>query len=244
MVDLIQKTKEDYDAIAEAFAGTRYDAGSDLIEFKPFIKAGQRILDWGCGNGRLLYLLDQTLTHIAPTLTGKDRLDYCGVDQSEALLKIAEWTHQKLIEGGQVQFFSTATDEKKFPEASFDLAFSIASFHHLPDSLSRFGLLKQIHSELAPGGKLLLSVWNLDSDWANKQKSKWTELNSRDYLIPWKDADGEVLADRYYHAFDFAELTELLESAGFTIEKMWYATEGKEVDARKGKNIVVIAHKK
>ncbi len=243
MVDLIQKTKEDYDAIAEAFAGTRFEAGSDLVEFKPFIRPGQRVLDWGCGNGRLLYLLDQTLTELDPTLHGPARLDYSGVDQSEELLKIAQKTFEHLVDDAQVRFFSTADSEKKFPESSFDVAYSIASFHHLPDSLSRFSLLKQIYSELAPGGQLLLTVWNLTSDWAEKQKSKWTELNSHDYLIPWKDGEGEVLADRYYHDFQLPELTELIEQAGFTIEKMYYATAGKEVDSHKGKNIVVIAKK-
>src|SRR3989338_3115660 len=243
MVDLIQKTKEDYDAIAEAFAATRAEAGSDLIQFKPFIEPGQRVLDWGCGNGRLLYLLDEVLTTKAFGQSGTERLEYLGVDQSEEMLKIAKHSFTRLMEDGQVQFFSTAQSEKKFPADFFDVAYLIASLHHLPDSVGRFDLLKQIFYELKPGGRLFVSVWNLESEWAETQKRKWTELAPNDYLIPWKNGAGEVLADRYYHSFTSTELDELVKAAGFTIEKIMYSTDGKEVPKNEGRNIVVFASK-
>lgn len=34
-----------------------------------------------------------------------------------------------------------------------------------------------------------------------------------DYLIPWKDDQGKVMAQRYYHGFRIAELAELTETA-------------------------------
>jgi ubiquinone/menaquinone biosynthesis C-methylase UbiE len=67
--EIIHKTREDYNRIAKYFDSTRNNVG-ELEIFKKFVKNGQNILDWGCGNGRLVYLL-------------KDKkVNYFGTDQS------------------------------------------------------------------------------------------------------------------------------------------------------------------
>ncbi len=116
MHPLIEKTRDDYDAIAPYFAETRQQAGPDLTQFKSFITSGQRILDWGCGNGRLLYLLRDQLGSLATS-----GLDYYGLDQSAQLLKIARQAFRHDIQQGQVHFFCTAQRSKKFPPDFFDL---------------------------------------------------------------------------------------------------------------------------
>ena len=53
---IIHKTREDYNLIASKFSGTRFDLWEELKPFKKLVQDGQSILDWGCGNGRLIFL--------------------------------------------------------------------------------------------------------------------------------------------------------------------------------------------
>ena len=51
---LLAQVKDGYNQIAEHFSRTRYAPWSEFGLFKEYIKDGQRILDLGCGNGRLV----------------------------------------------------------------------------------------------------------------------------------------------------------------------------------------------
>ncbi|MEK7131230.1 MAG: class I SAM-dependent methyltransferase [Patescibacteria group bacterium] len=229
--EIIHKTREDYNRIAKYFDSTRNNAG-ELEIFKPFIKNGQNILDWGCGNGRLIFLL-------------KDKeVNYFGTDQSDELLKIARKNFKQEIKSGWAKFFSTAAKKKKFSEDFFDIVFMIASFHHLPDKESRMELLADVYKQLKPKGKLIITVWNLASDWAkSKLKKDWTKIRENDVLVPWKNPDGEVLANRYYHHFSKQELSGLLEESGFKIKKIDYNERTNWTDKKGGRNLVAIAIK-
>jgi len=230
-MDLIQKTRDDYNKIARHFAATRHDAG-ELEKFKPFIENGQCILDWGCGNGKLLHLLGNAPVH------------YYGVDQSQQLLKIAKKEHAAEVKKGVAKFFCTAHKEKNFPEEFFDLVFMAASFHHLPDIKSRHKLLKKTLKEMKKGARLIMTTWNLDSAWAREKYEKdWKQLKNNDYLIPWKNQEGEVMVERYYHYFTKEELKEVLEKAGFTIEEMYYSKGNERVPQKEARNLVAVAIK-
>ena len=76
---LLKKTKEDYDKIAEEFSRTRERPWPEIkFLIDKYIIAGERILDLGCGNGRLLEFF-------------KDKkVDYIGTDFSEKLIEIAK----------------------------------------------------------------------------------------------------------------------------------------------------------
>ncbi|MBI5728964.1 MAG: class I SAM-dependent methyltransferase [Candidatus Magasanikbacteria bacterium] len=230
-MDIVQKTRDDYNKIAKHFATTRSRAWPEFDQFSALIKNGQRILDWGCGAGRLLMML-------------KNRpVEYFGIDQSIELLKIARRQYSKLIKAGRAHFYSTAAREKKFPPGYFDLVFMIASFFHLPDETSRQKLLAKTFRELKPGGKLVMLVWNLGSDWAKEKKKEWKQIGEQDFLIPWKNQQGEVMAERYYHHFTPEELTGLLTQTGFVVERMDYFA-GKWSDSKGGRNLVAVALKK
>lgn len=230
-MDIIQKTRDDYNKIAVHYAKTRNHEG-ELIQFKSFLAPGQHVLDWGCGNARLLYLLK------------KFDVQYCGLDQSSSLIKLAKKEHADAVKKGQAKFFCTAYKEKKFAKDFFDLAFLVASYHHLPDVKSRKALLKKIFTECKPGAHIIITVWNLESDWAKKKyKSGWDKFGPSDYVIPWKDENGKTLVERYYHNFSQAELKELLEDAGFTVEKMYFCSGVEAVSKKEGKNLVAIAKK-
>ncbi len=231
-MDIIQKTRDDYNKIARHFSGTRYDTWPELEQFKPIIQDGQYILDWGCGNGRLLLMLQDKKIH------------YFGVDQSQGLLKIAKKKYADLIKNGLVKFFCTAHKAKKFPSEFFDLVFMVASFHHLPDKKTRLNLLKNVYKEMKTGGKLIITVWNLASNWAEEKiKRGWKKVGKNDYLIPWKNPEGKVETERYYHHLDKEELRGLLEGVGFKIERLDYYSKSNWTDKKGGRNLVVIAAK-
>ncbi len=196
------------------------------------VKSGQNILDWGCGNGRLVHLL-------------ADRnVKYFGVDQSCELLKHAQHRFPKEIKAGWVKFFLTDKKPKKFPADFFDLVFMVASFHHLPSVDTRLKLLRDIYKEMKTGGKLIMTVWNLSSEFAKQKESKgWREVGDNDFIIPWKNPQGEVEVERYYHNFSQDELGELLLKVGFKIERLDYFATTTWVDKKGGRNLVAVAEK-
>lgn len=229
---IIHKTRQDYNRIARYFSDTRKHLWSDLKWLKKFVKNGQNILDWGCGNGRLIFLLE-----------GK-KVNYFGTDQSEGLLKIAKSSFKKEIKEGWAKFISVANKKKQFSENFFDLVFTIASFHHLPDKESRLELLADVYKQLKPKGKLIITVWNLESDWAKKKIDKdWEKLGENDFLVPWKNPEGDILAKRYYHHFPKEELSGLLKESGFKIKSAEYGEKTNWTDKKGGRNLIVIAQK-
>ncbi|MBI2444704.1 MAG: class I SAM-dependent methyltransferase [Candidatus Magasanikbacteria bacterium] len=233
-MDIIAKTRADYNQIAAHFAATRRGQESirELAKFAPFIQRGARILDWGCGNGRLLNLLK-----------GKS-VSYYGVDQSLELLKIARRDWRAAIKAGRAHFFCTARRDKKFPVGFFDLVFAIASLHHLPDVKSRCAVLRKFFTALKPGARLIITVWNLDSDWARaKYRMVRQKLAAHDYLIPWKNQQGELMAWRYYHHFTQSELRRLLVQSGFKVTEMYYSLGNQRVAKRQARNLVAVASK-
>lgn len=229
-MDIVQKTRDDYNKIAKHFAITRRHAWPEFDQFSAFIKNGQRVLDWGCGSGRLMSFLENR------------GVEYFGTDQSDELLKIARRQYADIVKVGRAHFYSTARREKRFPDAYFDLVFMIASFFHLPDEASRLSLLRTIFRELKSGGRLVILVWNLGSEWAAAKKKEWKQIGEHDFLIPWKNPAGEVEVERYYHHFTPEELTSLLEQAGFTLERLGYGSSVWN-DSKGGRNLTVVAMK-
>ena len=230
---IIHKTRDDYNRIAHHFSGTRYDNWPEIKWAMDYVKPEQNILDWGCGNGRLIHLLQD-----------KD-IKYFGVDQSSELLKHGKNRFPKEIKAGWVKFFLTDKKNKKFPADFFDLVFMVASFHHLPDEATRLELLKKVYGEMKIGGRLIITVWNLGSDFAKQKESKgWREVGVSDFIIPWKNPQGEVEVERYYHNFSKDELKGLLTKAGFKIERLDYFNKTNWVEDKKdSRNLVVVAVK-
>ena len=133
---------------------------------------------------------------------------------------------------------------KKFPADFFDLVFIIAALFHLPSHDSRLALLQKIYKEMKTGGKLVVMVWNLASDWAKvKAKKDWKKIGDNDFLIPWKNPEGELLAERYYHHFTPDELKQLLLEAGFKVKTMKHMKNGTWTDDKGGQNLIAVAVK-
>ena len=68
---LINKTRSDYNTIAEHFSKTRITVPEDKSVPTEYIKPGDKVLDLGCGNGALYSNLKEK------------NIDYLGVDFSK-----------------------------------------------------------------------------------------------------------------------------------------------------------------
>lgn len=245
--NLLNIVKRNYEEIAEDFSETRKKhLWPELSRLTRDIKNGDKILDAGCGSGRLLEAL-------------KDKkINYLGVDASEKLIKLAGERYQVVGFKFQVLSFKFQVCDilelSKIPEISFDYVFSVAVLHHLPGEDLRIAALKQLKNKIKPDGRIIITVWNL---WSQKKfrkiivrtellklfnklklifrrfrrkslrKSQVAEFRALsisgdfgDIMFDWKNSKGEKISRRYYHAFRKRELKKIIKKAGLQIEKI------------------------
>jgi len=236
---LLDLVKRNYDQIAGDFNETRTNrVWPELIKLTEPVKDGDRILDVGCGNGRLLKLLVNK------------KIDYVGVDSSKKLIEIASKNFQFSIFNFQTnhnfQFSnkinsSPEEQSKKFilgdileldklAEKDFDYVFCIAVLHHLPGEELRVEALKQMKTKIKPDGKIILTVWNLWTQakfrililkFAILKMLGRNRMDFGDILFDWKNNLGQGISQRYYHAFTEHELKAISEGAGLKLEKLY-----------------------
>jgi len=222
---ILNEVRESYDKIAEDFSRTR---NFFWEEFKPLAKyanIGDRILDLGCGNGRLLDLL-----------RGKP-IEYFGIDISKNLINIARQRYPN-------QEFNVFDGLKiPFDDNYFDKIFCIAVLHHIPGRQLRNEFLQETKRALQPDGKLILTtwyLWNKPSFWLSLSKFTLkkiigkSEFDFFDIIESW----GKI-SQRYLRSFRKSELERLMVRNGFEIEKIEILQRGP-----KNKNLFVIAGKK
>ena len=228
---LLVKTRRDYNQIAEAFSNSRSFLWEELIPLARYVEDGDRVLDSGCGNGRLYSML-------------KDKkIEYVGIDSSERLIEIAREKYQE----ENVKFLVVDALSLPFSDNSFNEVFSIAVLHHIPSDEFRLESLKEIRRVLKPNGFLILTVWNLREQGIGSLLLKYTilrifgksKLDSGDVLYPWKSPEGKVRVDRYVHCFKKRELEDLVKKSGFRIKKIKFLPRGKTKKA----NICLVAEK-
>ena len=112
------------------------------------IKAGDKVLDVGCGTGNL------TLT--AKQSSGASGSVY-GIDAAPEMIEVAQKKAKRM--GSEVVFEVGLVEKLPYPDMTFDIVISRLVIHHLPDDLKRVAFT-EILRVLKAGGHLLIADFN------------------------------------------------------------------------------------
>ncbi len=215
--ELLEKVEKNYKDIAEQYNETRkkhlFPLWNELIKISKTVEDDKKILDVGCGNGRLL-----------EAFIGR-KINYLGTDNCDDLLDYARknYPDNKFVKADILNLGTIA-------EYNFDYVFSIAVMHHLPGQDLRLKALRQLYNKTRNGGQVVFTVWNL---WKHDKFGKliWrflllkligkNKMDFGDILWDWKNSRGERVSQRYYHAFTKRELRKLSKKAGFKVKKVY-----------------------
>jgi len=223
---LLKKNRKDYDKLALLYQEKRSQLTPDILYLKKFAGKGDKILDLGCGYGRLNEIF-------------KDLdIDYVGTDLSVSQIKLARETYP------DKKFKTSKILSQPFKDDTFDKVFCLSVIHHIPSTDFKIKFLREIKRILKPDGKLVLTSWYV---WYNpkirqtmKQLNNKTmkKLDKNDIILPFKDNQGKIIANRYIHCFEIKELKELIGKAGFNIELSKLLTRDRKGE---NKNILIVA---
>lgn len=234
---LLVQTKATYNAIVADFNQTRSYLWPGLQDFARFVKNGDKVLDLGCGNGKLRLLFKDV------------KIDYTGVDNANELLKIGQerdefsLVNQKFVQADVWQL--------PFADNTFDAVFFMAVLHHLPGKDLRLKALQEVKRVLKPNGILVMTNWNrykkesLSSiiDYTFKKLIGKSELDFKDIMLPWQNGK----AYRYYHAFTLGELKKLIKQSGLNLQDNylaeWSGKRAKKYGYLQAANLVTLAKK-
>jgi arsenite methyltransferase len=126
------------------------------------IRAGESVLDLGCGAGFDAFIAAQLVEHEGRVI---------GIDLSPEMLAVARAAE---AEAGfpQVEFCEAPVEALPFPDASFDVALSNGVLNLLPDKPAA---LREIFRVLRPGGMLQACDIGLVGDRPPPDKAQWSD---------------------------------------------------------------------
>lgn len=143
-----------YDLSAPVFFfGTRRRSYRSLMAAAG-VKAGDRVLDVGCGPGHFVRMLAEA---VGPTGSA------VGIDAAPEMIDYARRKAHRL---SNCRFESGSAEALPFTDASFDVVVSSLMLHHLPDEL-RLQAAGEMKRVLRPGGAVLLA------DFTIPQRGAW-----------------------------------------------------------------------
>ena len=208
--EILNIVKNNYKNIAKHFSQTREQRiWPEIADISKKIPLGSRVLDVGCGNGRLTDELNEGVY-------------YLGIDSSEELISIAK---NKYKNNKNYNFQNLDIFELDKLKEKYEYIFLVAVLQHIPSFELRIKALRKIQGALLENGEIIISVWNLIDNKKYKlqlRKSKYLNffkgLDPRDLLFYWKNSQGKNLSLRYYHAFTVKELKKLFDKSNLKIK--------------------------
>jgi len=221
---LNQINREFYAAFAASFSETRSESAQELQVILPYIADGARVLDIGCGNGRVAALLGRQ----------RQSVTYIGVDASEEMIDRARRTEHSaefvvadLTRPDWTDCLPGQEGSQPGPRA-FDCVLMLAVLHHIPGGDVRARLMRQVRELLAPQGRLVVSTWQfMDNERMRKKIVPWStvgiderELEPGDVLLDWKRGGAGL---RYCHWIGKDELDTLAAQAALNVVETWRA---------------------
>lgn len=212
--ELLNIVKRNYEEIADHYSETRKKhLWPELEKLTQDIKPGSKVLDVGCGSGKLLMALENK------------NIRYLGIDQCKKLLNSAEaqFPSAKFNIGDILNL-------GEINELDYDYVFSIAVLQHIPGHDLQIKALRQLKNKISQNGKIIISTWNIWNQekyrkliwrfWLLKLVGK-NKMNFGDILFDWKNPEGNSISKRYYHAFTIFELKRLIKKSGLKIERIY-----------------------
>lgn len=240
---LLEINRRFYSQFGKAFSDSRSGERLNLEPIRNYLANHIRVLDAGCGNGRLAETLERA----------GFALDYVGIDGSRELVAVAD-KRQTVLKRVHAQFRIadlTAPGWSETPgiERSFDVIVALAVLHHIPSFELRANVLREFHRLLKPRGIFIMSNWQfMNSERLRKKIVAWKEVGdgSRgagdggqagqvggtgeesgewnvekgDYLLDWKRG-GEGY--RYVHWLEPEEVKRLAQESGCRVVEQFYA---------------------
>jgi len=211
---LQQLVKDSYRAIAVDFDVSRKkEIWPEVHYLAQSIQSSASVLDVGCGNGRILEVF------------ANKSINYLGIDNSLELITLAQKNYpQFTFRVMDILDLSPLSDDH------YDFIFCLAVILHLPSHNSRLRALENLAAKLKPGGQLIISVWDLYGYKKFRslfRKATWnkflgrSDLDYGDLIFPWKNSQGVVVSDRYYHAFKRRELIRLVAEAKLKLQHLY-----------------------
>lgn len=235
---IIKINQASYNEMGQKFSDSRYLPWLEIKQkIQKYVKNGNNILDLGCGNGRLLKSLSNS---------NLNNLTYLGFDNNKILITKAR--EIKIKDSFKVKFvYDDILNLNSLETNSFDIIFIIAVLNHFPTLELRHQILTNIYRILKPGGKLIMTNWNLwnfnnkKSVWYKdifNKNSKFGSLKLKDIITMWQNK-----YPLYYYAFYKKELEKELISAQFKVLENYYVKKGKKVFWWNGFNILTVGEK-
>jgi SAM-dependent methyltransferase len=218
------------------------------ILVKKYVQPEMKVLDLGCGNGRLVEILPE--------------VRYIGIDGCEALVgeakKIYDLTRLPARQGFKNYEFKVLDmlELEKLREKDLDVVFMFASLNHIVGEENRRKVLEDIKKILKPGGMMVVTNWSMwqvgagKSIWRYKliktlkhesiKTNHELGLGLRDVMTLWQSGDKKRRGELYYRAFGLGELRGLFRRTGFEVIENYYSSDGQRVHWWNGKNIVTV----
>lgn len=207
---LLELVKGNYEGLAADFEAMRQKAvWPELRRVAEMIKDGDRVLDIGCGQGRLL------------TALAEKQVEYLGVDNSATLIQEAKknYPERRFIRGDALRL-------DDIPDTDFNYVFCLGALQHIPSQKLRAAALEEMRNKLSPQGRIIIRVGNLwGRAWRTEKYRRqifktWlgrlVQKNKVDFgdLVFERKIGGQAAGPRYYHAFIKQEFKYLAKKSG------------------------------